>query len=498
MSNITIPRSTPETQGVASSAILNYLDRLAENNFSIHSMMLLRHGQVIAEGWWQPYAPEHKRYVYSLSKSFTSSAVGFAVTEGLLTVEDKVISFFPEEVPAEVSENLAAMRVKDLLTMNTGHEQDTTMALMMPGVTNWVQVILALPVEREPGTLFVYNSGATYVLSAIVQKLTGQTVQDYLTPRMFQPLGITDITWDVCPMGINTGGWGLSIRTEDIAKFGLLYLQKGMWNGKQILPAAWIEEATAKVVPNNGEGREDQPIDWSQGYGYQFWRCQHNAYRGDGAFGQYCLVMPDQDAVLVITSDTSDMQGVLDLVWEYLLPAMQADALPEQPETHKQLQERLASLALPVPAKIASPVLPLNGKIIHFEENHAGLVSAALTFDTAGCTLDLEDQFGSHTVKIGSGAWKENFDRLAFMVPTMLQLGGNAQALEKMKFAAAGTWTDKGAFSVTIHYLETPHREYLTFTFTEDALTMEVRNSMSGRNDLQGGQMETVFTGKLG
>ena len=496
MTTFTIPRSTPEAQGVASKAILNYLNALAKKKFSIHSMMLLRHGQVIAEGWWQPYAPEHKRYVYSLSKSFTSSAVGFAVAEGLLTVEDKVISFFPDDLPEEISENLAAMRVKDLLTMTTGHEEDTTMALMAPGVTNWVKAILALPVGRKPGTLFVYNSGATYMVSAIVQKLTGQTVLDYLTPRLFAPLDITDITWDTCPMGINAGGWGLSIRTEDIAKFGQLYLQKGEWEGKQLLPAAWIEEATSAMVRNDGEGRDNDPTDWRQGYGYQFWRARHNAYRGDGAFGQYCLVMPDQDAVLVITSDTNDMQGVLDLVWKHLLPAMQADGLPEDSATSQALQEHLSSLTLPLSAKAAPPAQGLDGKTYRFADNRTGFVSAACTFDDDGCTLQLEDRFGSHTVQIGSGVWKTNFDRLAFMKPNLILMGMNFPAQTPMKFAAAGTWTKDGKYSVTMHYLETPHREYLTFTFDGDTLTLEVRSSMVDPKNPMFAQMETVFKGK--
>jgi hypothetical protein len=377
--------------------------------------------------------------------------------------------------------------------MTTGHEEDSTTRMMEKNYTHWAKGFLSLPVERKPGTLFVYNSGATYMLSAIVQKMTGQTVLDYLTPRLFAPLGITDITWDTCPMGINSGGWGLSIRTEDIAKFGLLYLQKGMWNGKQLLPAAWIEEATSAVVRNDGEGRENDPTDWRQGYGYQFWRAQHNAYRGDGAFGQYCLVMPDQDAVLVITSDTNDMQGVLNLVWEHLLPAMQESTLPADQSAQLALHERLAALALPLPEKSAVPALTLAmaGRTVRFANNHTGLKSAAIMVEADGCTLQLEDGFGSHTVQIGNGAWKENFDKLAFMKPTMIP-----QPLEDVKFAAAGTWTEEGVFAVTMHYLETPHREYLAFRFAEDGLTMEVHNSMVHPDDPMAAQMETVFEGK--
>ncbi|MBW7461807.1 serine hydrolase, partial [Paenibacillus sepulcri] len=152
---------------------------------------------------------------------------------------------------------------------------------------------LAAPVEHEPGTHFVYNSGATYMLSAILQKVTGQTLLEYLQPRLIEPLGIKGAAWDVCPRGINVGGWGLNVTTEDIARFGQLYLQKGMWNGQRLLTEEWIAEATSSQI-SNGDGGVN---DWAQGYGYQFWRCRHGVYRGDGAFGQFCIVMPEQDAV---------------------------------------------------------------------------------------------------------------------------------------------------------------------------------------------------------
>ena len=164
------------------------------------------------------------------------------------------------------------------------------------------------------------------MLSAIVQKVTGETVFNYLRPRLFDPLGIENPTWDASPQGITFGGVGLNIRTEDIARFGQLYLQKGQWNGKQLLPASWVETATARQTSNGS----DPTSDWDQGYGYQFWRCRHGFYRGDGAFGQYCIVMPDQDAVVAITSGTRNMPAIMNLVWDKLLPAMQPMPLPAE------------------------------------------------------------------------------------------------------------------------------------------------------------------------
>ncbi|MBI2302704.1 MAG: serine hydrolase, partial [Armatimonadetes bacterium] len=304
---MSLPRATPESQGIPSAAVLAFLDHADAHLDALHSFMLLRHGRVVAEGWWEPYQPADPHMLFSLSKSFTSTAAGFAIAEGLLTADDPVVLFFPEDLPNPVSPNLAAMRVRHLLSMSTGHAEDTLGPVVRSTDGNWVRSFLACPVEHKPGTHFLYNSGATYLVSAIVQSLTGQTVLDWLTPRLLDPLGITGAFWESCPRGINTGGWGLNLKTEDIARFGQLYLHDGLWEGRRILPAGWVAEATRKHVPNG----DDPESDWCQGYGYQFWRSKCQAYRGDGAFGQFCVVLPEADAVVATTSGIGDMQPVL-------------------------------------------------------------------------------------------------------------------------------------------------------------------------------------------
>jgi CubicO group peptidase (beta-lactamase class C family) len=305
----------------------------------MHSFMLVRHGHVVAEGWWQPESADKPRVLHSLSKSFTSTAVGFAVAEGKLSLDDPVLKFFPEDAPPEPSNNLKAMRVRDLLMMSTGHQDEPKFTPDTP----WVKSFLAHPVPHKPGTHFQYNTPATHLCAAIVQKVTGQTVLEYLKPRLFDPLGIDNPEWGVSPQGVTVGGWGLHIRTEDIAKFGQLYLQKGKWNGKQLIPESWIEQATARQTSTGS----DPSRDWDQGYGFQFWRCRHGAYRGDGAFGQFCIVLPEQDAVIAITADTRDMQAVLNVVWDKLLPAFHPTTLRLKPEEERQLKEKLGHLTVP-------------------------------------------------------------------------------------------------------------------------------------------------------
>jgi len=343
-----LPRATPESQGVSSQAVLTFLQAAGHSKNEFHSFMLLRHGRVVAEGWWKPNGPDVPHALYSVSKSFTSTAIGLAVTEGKLRVSDKVISFFPNDLPEHVSADLAAMTVKDLLTMQVGQDPDPTASVTRPD-SDWAKAFFRLPLPHAPGTTFLYNSLGVYILSAIVQKVTGEKVIDYLRPRLFDPLGITGETWDESPQHINTGGWGLLLKTEDMAKFGQLYLQKGRWKDRQLIPGAWVAEATASYSDRGPSWSWSTPrdsSDWQQGYGYLFWHCRHGAFRADGAMGQYIIVMPEQDAVLAITCKTQDMQDELNLVWRFLLPGLRGGTLPADPAGNAALRSLEASLTI--------------------------------------------------------------------------------------------------------------------------------------------------------
>jgi CubicO group peptidase (beta-lactamase class C family) len=328
--SVRLPRATPESQGVSSASIAKFIQAADEKVNSMHSFMLLRHGKVIAEAWWTPEDANKPHVLWSLSKSFTSTAVGLAVHDGKLSVQDRVIGFFPDALPENPSENLKSMRVLDLLTMSTGHQDEPNLRASQ----DWIKTFFAHPVPREPGSFFRYNTPATFMQSVIVQKVTGQNVVDYLQTRLFDPLGIDAPKWDKNPQGISIGGYGLYLKTEDIAKFGQLYLQKGRWENQQLIPSDWVQEASNKQVSNGS----DATSDWNQGYGYQFWRCRHNAFRGDGKDGQFCIVLPDQDAVVVMTANTSNMQSQLSLVWEHLLDAMVDKDLPEAPKDRENLE----------------------------------------------------------------------------------------------------------------------------------------------------------------
>ena len=263
------PRSLPEQEGISSADILKFIDFAEKKDLGLHSLMIIRNGKLVADGWWDPYKPELRHMLFSLSKSFTSTAIGFAVSEGLLTVEDKVNLFFPQDLPETLSPYLQQMQVKHLLTMTTGHDRDTS-GTMRGGKEPWTKTFLSLPVQHEPGTYFLYNSGATYMLSAIITKLTGKTALDYLNLHLFKPLQIEGADWEVSPQGINTGAYGLRVKTEDIAKLGILYLQNGRWKGKRVLSADWVDKATTYKVSNASPKGKDENSDWQQGKRCQF------------------------------------------------------------------------------------------------------------------------------------------------------------------------------------------------------------------------------------
>jgi CubicO group peptidase (beta-lactamase class C family) len=477
--SFSLPRSKPEQQGVSSAGIIEFLDAVEKSKVGFHSIMIVRHGKVVAEGWWTPYAPELKHTLYSLSKSFTSTAVGLAVKEGRLKIEDKVISFFPNELPDQVSENLAAMTVKDLLTMSTGHASDTLPPMRNATGTTWTKTFLEQPVEFKPGTHFLYNTGATFMLSVIVQKLTGEPLIEYLKPRLFDPLGITGMDWVSNHQGINVGGYGLRVKTEDIAKFGLLYLQKGVWDGKQILPAKWVEDATSKQVNSNPSGPNyNADSDWAQGYGYQFWRCTPGGYRADGAFGQFSMVLPEYDAVIAITSESFNMQESMKLVWTHLLPAMKPTAITSDGLMQKQAAEKLKALTLPLPKEHTGSSLAksLSDKKYSIDSNEYNVKTVSFAFEKDHCLLTVTNDKGEHRISCGMNKWNsEKGERTpVFQTPGRTDISTSV--------ASSATWQDDNTLLITQRYTENAHGDQLTCMFEDSQLTIKLLSSITMGN----------------
>lgn len=383
MTTTTFSRTTPSARDIDARGVLAFVDALESTpGVEPHSLMLLRHGQVVAQGWWQPYAADRVHLLYSLSKSFTAAAVGIAVREGLVDLDATALSYFPE-LDAEITdERSRRIRVRHLLAMASGHREETLDRARAADPTNTVRGFLLTPPDEEPGSVFAYNQPCTYTLATIVRRVSGVSLVEYLRPRLLDPLGIDDLAWRRDETGAELGFSGCYAPTSAIAALGQLYLQRGLWDGERILDEDWVAAATTTQVENPGEENPD----WSQGYGFQFWMARHG-FRGDGAYGQFCVVLPEQDVVLAITGQSLDMQAVLDAGWQHLLPAVDR---PSDDDADTALEARLASLGLPA----------VRGGSLQ------GLVDVGpLARDDAGWRLTLDVDGGTLSVPVGEGEW---------------------------------------------------------------------------------------------
>ena len=374
-----LSRSTPEAVGIPSLTLTETLKEL-KKLISLNSIMVLRHGHVCAEGWWTPYSPDIPHMLFSLSKSFTSSAIGILQGERGLDLQTPLYTFFPEAEKSITDPKMRAVTLRHLLTMSSGHDRCAMSFMEHAPDGDYVKSFLSSNLTYLPGERFVYNSGATYMLAAVVRKLTGENVREYLIPRLFDPLGITPGIWECCPHGTNLGGWGFYLKTEDIAKFGQLLLDGGRWNGEQLIPADYLQAATAKQIDNS---MNDKP-DWKLGYGYQFWRMSRNAYAMVGLGGQFAVAVPDKEMTIVTTADTQMNPGwdqdIMRAIW-MIADSVTNDSIPEDRAGSERLGRMIPGLRIPVSkGKAADSVY--YGKEFIFGENMLSLTSLSFTEDS--------------------------------------------------------------------------------------------------------------------
>jgi CubicO group peptidase (beta-lactamase class C family) len=478
-SNAALPFSTPEAEGVSSAGIMKFLDAVEKEKNELHSYVIVRHGKIISEGWWSPYGKDLKHIMYSVSKSFTSAGVGLAIAENKLKLTDKIVSFFPESLPDTLSTYMKEMTVENLLMMATGMNTDPMNRARAS--SNWPKAFLSAPVENKPGSVFKYNNMASFMLSAIVQKLTGQKLFDYLKPRLFEPLGITNVTWDDTPEGYTFGAIGLKLLSEDMAKFGQMLLQKGKWNGKQLLPQSWVEQATSFKIDNYDTSSKMPKAlnDFGHGYGYQFWRCKNNAFRADGLGGQFIIVVPDKDAVVVITCSTNTTQEVLDYVWDNLLPAMQDKPLREDKNASAMLAKQISSLSIKAPASNSSDQLLLSkisGKKIELAENETGIKTLSISLKGHDVQLQIERANEKYELVAGKNNWKFSETKLS-----TLAAGPRANQTLPIKVASNYTCTNDSTIEWTSKFVEESiGSETWLFHFEESGNEIKVQVEIKG------------------
>ena len=437
---VSLPSSPPSSQGIDARGIEGFLDALERNPaIEPHSLMLLRHGSVVAAGWWTPFTPERRHLLYSLSKTFTVTALGFAVDEGLVDLDERVVDAFPEFAGEITTSRAREIRIRHLAAMASGHTQEMLGAAIDTDPAEPVRGFLLHEPEQEPGTVFAYNQPCTYTVAAILQRRSGQNLVDYLRPRLFDPLGIPPVSWQAYPADRAIGFSGLFATTEAIAKLGQLYLDSGRWAGAQLLPEGWTDQVSTHWIDTPREGNPD----WAQGYGFQVWQARHG-YRGDGAFGQFCVILPEQDVVLATTLATEDMQTVLDAAWEHLLPAM-TDGTAGGGDTaaDERLAARLASLRLPAaPGGTEAPagVDPSGGYTPSPPPAGPGLSAVEVLAGDGGLRIRFTGEDGV--------AAEATLDATGWSI---------GEGDGRPPIAVSGGW-EGGRLKVSVLFLETPHR----------------------------------------
>lgn len=467
-----LQRSTPEEQGVPSTTIARFFQMIEEKGYDVHGLMMIRHGKVIAEHWWAPYGPQYQHAMYSATKTFTSMAVGFAVQEGLLDIEDKVISFFPDLLPDTISPQLEKLSVKHLLTMSVGHSSTRYAGSGVSQVRSFLRTSFA----HEPGTSFAYNITASHMLSHIITKVSGVSIHEYLKPRLLDPLGIEDVVWEMDNDGYNMGNGGSHMKTSDMAKMGLFLINKGKWKEQQLLDPAWIEAATVPHIyqhpERSDEENENAADDGSQGYGYQIWMGRHNSYRAIGGQNQLIMVIPEYDFIVVCHSSIGDEAGFNNLIYD-MLPSMSNKKL--KADSSFDLKAAIAGYEIKRPFEGASTTRVTTRTLRYqMEDNQPGIRSVLFRFDASGnCHLTLITASAIHNIPFGLDSWLHGMtDRTLSIARTVYP---NAMGVTPVHTAGICTWTSPTQLSAYYLSMFNPGSdETFQFTFTDDQLKMEI------------------------
>jgi CubicO group peptidase (beta-lactamase class C family) len=442
----TFRRATPSERGVDAAGLLAFVDAAENRELGLHSLMIARHGDVIAEGWWDPYSPARVHLAYSLSKTLTATAVAVLAGEGRLDIDTPVLAHFPEIDRASVSARWRAVTIAHCLSMTVGHGIDAADVIWQPAdfepaasQASQLRRIFATELAADPGTLFVYNQVATFLLSHIVSRVAGEPLHDVVRARFLDKLGATELPWHTDAFGVDLGFSGAHLTTETILAVAQLALDRGTWHGERLVADAWYDRATVPFLP------QSLPVppelgDWERGYGFSYW-IQGDGFRGDGAFGQYAITFPAQGMVMAITSEIEDMQRTLDAVRGLVLPAVDR---PSTPDADAALAARLTSLGYPARRGSA------DGSRERVELARAGFSTLAPEYDRVaieptpgGTRLSLRREDEWFPVEVGAATWAES------------ELESHGM---RLPVVASGGWVEPDRFVAEVRLIETPHR----------------------------------------
>ncbi|MFN8440298.1 MAG: serine hydrolase [Caldilineaceae bacterium] len=397
INNIFTPAPSPESVGIPSQAILNFLQRIDRERINMHGFLLVRHNRIAAEGYWSPWSAERKHRMYSISKSFVALSVGLMIDQGRLSLDDRVADYFTEKVPATLHPWLVASTVRDLLRMATAHSS-TSYTRDDP---DWVWTFFNKLPSHPPGTIFSYDTAATVVLNAIVEQLAGTPFLDYMRPRFLDRIGFSADAWCVRrPEGGSWGGSGVICTLRDMAKVALVCLNGGRWGAEQILSESYIRAATARQIDNSLGGND--------GYGYQIWCEKENGFSFRGMGSQYALCFPDKEFLFACIADTQGAptgSPIPAVMWEEIYPHLADAPLPEDRNAQVALTAKIKQLTmLPLPGNLTAKVTSaVNGAWYALEENPMGISRMRLVFDGDQGAWEYTNKQGDNRLLFGIG-----------------------------------------------------------------------------------------------
>jgi CubicO group peptidase (beta-lactamase class C family) len=444
-----LPAASPTAKGVDADAISRFLDDVEADGLELHALVVWRDGAVVTEGYRWPYQPDGQRILHSIAKSFTACAIGLLVEEGRLSLGDSVAQFFPHlDVSGEPRH--ARLTVEDLLTMRSGHASEVSGSKWRGIASSWVDEYFQIPMAHEPGTVHVYSSAASYMLSAIVTQVTGETIHAYLKPRLFEPLGIVGERWDIGPDGINPGGNGITARLSDAMRLGILHAQGGIWEGQRILPAWWVERAT------QAQG--------SEAYGYH-WVIGSHYFAAVGQFVQAVFVYPQEQAIVAVAAAIKESQLLLPHLNRHFPTAFDR---PGSESADAALASRIAhwQQAWPV-VSVSNDFRRLVGRRWLIDANEPGITEMGFDADGGALLFWMKDRDGRQSLPVGAGEWIAGRSTLPGA-----ELHHGYRLLDVPSIATA-VWSEPDCLIITCHFVESAFRDTITIRLARNGVTVD-------------------------
>ncbi|MFW6270167.1 MAG: serine hydrolase domain-containing protein [Bacillota bacterium] len=466
MNNNTLfsPASSPEELGISSRAIMDFLERIENKRICMHGFLLLRHGQIAAEGYWDPFSVNSMHRMYSVSKSFVSLAIGLMVDEGKIKLDDNIIDYFPDKLPENVHPYLKQTTIRDLLMMATPQNSTTYSA----EDSDWAWTFFNTTPNHPPGTIFSYDTSATVVLNTIVERISEKPFLEYIRPHILDPVGFTEDAWCIkTPEGSSWGGSGVICKLRDMAKLAYVCMNKGRWQDQQLISESYITAATSRQIDNSLNGHP--------GYGYQIWRLKENGFAFRGMGGQFAFCFPDQNFLF---ASIADMQGddeakreMIQAFWQELYYNLEDTNLPEDPENNSLLKEKISNLKiLPQQGKKSSDIInKINGVWYELNENPMGISRMRLTFEDKEGVWEYTNAQGDNRLKFGIG------QMLSGKFPQENYYGDKIGSIPGTKYdcLASAAWVEEHKLNMLIYIIDNHLGNLkITFSFKDDQISI--------------------------